>query len=144
MKDNAKILIIDDDADIVETMKIILESKNYRIISAFNREDGLKKAVAEKPDLILLDVMMSSSIDGFHAAYDIRSNTDIRYTPILMITSIREKTGVRYSPDTDGEFLPVDDFIEKPVQPEDLIKRVKNLLALKKEEINIAGRTDIL
>ncbi|MFQ5823898.1 MAG: PleD family two-component system response regulator [bacterium] len=144
MNKQAKILIIEDDVDLVEAMKVTLGAKNYEVIAAYDGKEGLKKAKGETPNLIILDVIMRSETEGFNVSYDLRKDPELCYIPILMVTAIAEKTGFSFSPDTDGEFLPVDDYVEKPVRHDDLLKRVEKLLKLKKEEINIRGRKSIL
>jgi len=135
---NQIILIIDDDPDIVEAMRMPLEANSYNVITASNGKEGLQKAKEELPDLIILDVMMETDTEGFHVAYELRSEEpdseykDCRNIPILMITAISQKKGMNFSPEKDEAFLPVDDFIEKPVQPQDLLKKVAELLAAKK------------
>lgn len=144
MSEQAKILIVEDDIDVIEAMKIVLESKKYSVISAYDGKEGFEKAKSEKPDLILLDVMMGRDTEGFEVTQNLRRNEKTKYIPILMVTAITQKTGFPFSPETDGEFLPVDDFVEKPVQPDDLLNRVAKLLKLPKEKINIEGRKTIL
>ena len=135
---NQKILIIDDDPDIVEAMRMPLEANAYNVVTASNGKEGLQRAKNEIPDLIILDVMMETDTEGFHVAYELRSEEpDSEYMdciniPILMITAISQKKGMNFSPEKDEAFLPVDDFIEKPVQPKDLLKKVAELLASKK------------
>lgn len=129
-----KILIIDDDPDIVEAMRMPLEANAYHVISAGSGREGLKKVKEEMPDLIILDVMMETDTEGFHVAYKLRDQSpeaeykDFRHIPILVITAIHQKTALRFSPKTDEEFLPVNDFIEKPIQPKDLLGKVSKLL----------------
>ena len=134
---NPRILIIDDDPDIVEAMRMPLEANDYEVISANCGKEGLQKAREEIPDLIILDVMMETDTEGFHVAYELRSeNQDSEYKncrkiPILMITAISQKMGMSFSPEKDEAFLPVNDFIEKPIQPKDLLKKVAELVANK-------------
>jgi len=134
---NQKILIIDDDPDIVEAMRMPLEANSYDVITANCGNEGLKKAKDEVPDLIILDVMMETDTEGFHVAYALRSEEpdsgykNCRKIPILMITAISQKKGMIFSPEKDESFLPVDDFIEKPIQPKDLLEKVAELLANK-------------
>ncbi|MFA5779355.1 MAG: response regulator [Elusimicrobiota bacterium] len=144
MIEQPKILIVEDDLDVVEAMKVVLESKKYRVISANDGKEGLEKAKSEKPDLIILDVMMRHETEGFKVTQTLRRNEQTKYIPILMVTAITQKTGFPFSPETDGEFLPVDDYVEKPVQPDDLLLRVEKLLQLPEEKINIEGRKSIL
>ncbi|OHB88564.1 MAG: hypothetical protein A3D13_02670 [Planctomycetes bacterium RIFCSPHIGHO2_02_FULL_40_12] len=134
---NPRILIIDDDPDIVEAMRMPLEANDYEVISANCGKEGLQKAREEIPDLIILDVMMETDTEGFHVAYELRSeNQDSEYKncrkiPILMITAISQKKGMSFSPEKDEAFLPVNDFIEKPIQPKDLLKKVAELVVNK-------------
>ncbi len=134
---NKKILIIDDDPDIVEAMRMPLEANTYNVITANNGEEGLRRAKDEIPDLVILDVMMETDTEGFHVAYELRSEEpdseykDCRNIPILMITAISQKKGMNFSPEKDDTFLPVNGFIEKPVQPKDLLEKVAELLSNK-------------
>jgi CheY-like chemotaxis protein len=134
---NPKILIIDDDPDIVEAMRMPLEANDYKVITANCGKEGLQKAREEIPDLIILDVMMETDTEGFHVAYELRSEKqdseymNCRNIPILMITAISQKKGMSFSPEKDDVFLPVDNFIEKPIQPKDLLKMVAELMVNK-------------
>jgi len=130
-----KILIIDDDPDISEAMRLILETADHEVAEARDGQSGLAKVKEFNPDLIILDVMMESDSAGFHVAYQLRSaDPNSEYAPyakvpILMITAIGTQKGMAFSPETDADFLPVDDFVEKPVRPDDLLNKVKKLLA---------------
>lgn len=123
-----KILLIDDDVDIVEAMKIVLESKGYKVLTAYEGESGYKKAEEENPDLIILDVVMKTKDQGFQISYKLKSNPNLSNIPILMLTSIGKETGFKFHPETDEEYLPVDDFVEKPIKPKELISKVEKLL----------------
>jgi DNA-binding response OmpR family regulator len=131
----AKILIIEDDSDLVESMRLILETSSYEVGVAQSGEMGLQEVRRFEPDLIILDVMMETKTAGFNVAYQLRnsdpSSEYAKYSqiPILMITSISEKTGIPFDPKTDGAFLPVDGYIEKPIQPSHLLEKVKELIA---------------
>lgn len=129
MNRQAKILIVDDDPDFVDTLKLILEKEKYDLASAFNKTEALKKIEEFKPDLILLDIMMETITDGFHVCYKLKGNEQTRGIPILAISAINETSDIKFSPKTDGEYFPADDFIEKPVKPEDLLNRVEKLLS---------------
>ena len=139
-----KILCIDDDNDILESLKTILETDGYEIEVAANAKEGLEKAKKNTPDLLIVDVMMDTDTDGFHLTYNIRNDNSLKYKPILMLTSINKKTNFKFNPETDGEYLPVDKFIEKPVKPKVLIEAVKNLLNLPKDKINTNGKKTIM
>jgi len=130
----AKILIIEDDPDFRETLRLPLEAKSHQIEVAENGRIGLQKVKEFEPGLIILDVMMETETEGFHVAYQLRSSDPsseyAKYSkiPILMITAISEKTGMSFDPKKDKEFLPVDDYIEKPVQPDVLLRKVEKLI----------------
>jgi len=127
------VLIVDDDPDIVEAMRLILEAHEYEVTSAGNTADGLDAVLKTKPDVIILDVMMETDTDGFHFAYTLRNaEPDSPYdpfknVPILMLTAISQRTGMQFNPSEDEEFLPVDDFVEKPIKPEELINKIQKL-----------------
>jgi len=124
----AKILIIDDDPDIVDAQKLILEANGYEVISAADGKEGLEKARSEKPDLIILDVMMTTVDEGFHVAYQVQGDEILRKIPILMVTSVGQQTGFHFDPEKDEDFLPVAGFLEKPIKAEVLIRKVKEIL----------------
>ena len=134
MNEKPRILIIEDDVDLVAAMGKMLESKGYKVIVAYNPEEGNVKLKQERPDLIILDVMFGSQGEskGFDFAQKIRSDKLIADTPILMVTAINtEKPYFNFSPDTDGEFLPVDSFLDKPVKSDELFLKVEELLKQK-------------
>ncbi len=132
MNDKVKILIIDDDPDIVEAMKVVLESKSYQVSSAKNGEEGLKKVKLEKPNLIILDVMMEAADKGFEVARVLKNDKNYEHIPILMLTAIKERTGLDFKNEAgDQVWLPVDDYLDKPLKPEELISKVEGLLRKK-------------
>lgn len=131
MNGKSKILIIEDDTDLVAALKILLETRNYQISTAFDPEEGNTKLHQEKPDLIILDVMFGNKGEskGFDFAQKIRYDKQYADIPVLMLTAINtEKPFFHFSDETDGEFLPVDSFIDKPVKPEELYKKVEELI----------------
>jgi DNA-binding response OmpR family regulator len=119
-----KILVVDDDPDVVEAVTAFLERAGYTVKSAVNRRDGMARVSSEKPDLIILDVMMEEPDDGFAMAQELRR--DGFKKPILMLTSIARVTGLNYG--VDASTVPVDDFVEKPVTPAALLEKVAALL----------------
>jgi DNA-binding response OmpR family regulator len=134
MNEKSKILIIEDDVDLVAAITKILETKGYDTKGAYDPDEGWEKLKEEKPDLIILDVMFGSKGEskGFDFAQQVRSDIQFSDIPILMLTAINaEKPFFSFSPETDGEFLPVDSFLEKPVQTEILFLRVEELLKKK-------------
>jgi two-component system alkaline phosphatase synthesis response regulator PhoP len=127
MEKRAKILLVDDDVDFVEATKTILESKLYEVIVARDGDEGLRKAREEKPDLILLDVIMPVK-DGFTAAEQLKKDPQLRKIPTLMLTAFAEK-GIETSiPVSRGFTLETEDYIDKPVSPEELLARVEKFL----------------
>ena len=123
-----KIMIIDDDIDLVEAMRITLETDNYEVIDAQEGQKGLEILKKEKPDLLILDVMMGTLDEGFHIAYQIRNDEEIKDIPILMVTAVGAQTGFEFDRQRDEDFLPVNEFIEKPVNPQVLLDTVKRNL----------------
>lgn len=126
---NAKILITDDDADIRESLQAILEGRGYTVVTATNKAEGMEQAKAEKPDLAILDVMMSTWQDGFEMSRELKNDPELKTMPILMLTGIKDKTGMDFkSTAGDSTWLPVDGFLEKPVDPNILLSEVEKLL----------------
>jgi len=125
-----KVLIIDDDIDLVEAMRITLEGAGFTVIDAQDGQKGLEKVKRDKPDLVILDVMMGTQDEGFHIAYSLRQNHATADLPIIMVTAIGQETGFSFNKEKDGDFLPVNEFIEKPINPDKLIESVKTSLGL--------------
>ncbi len=123
-----RILIIDDDPDISEAMRIILESGGYNVASASDSQEAMECLQHHRPDLILLDVMMRMPDEGFQLSYQIKNNPKFAAIPVILITSVGQKTGFSFSPQTDEDYLPVEGFLEKPVQPEVLLDTVQKFL----------------
>lgn len=128
----AKILIIDDDPDMLLAARMTLENAGHEVIGATNGEEGLEKLTTEQPDLLVLDVMMDSMTEGFQLAIALR-NPDpgseyarYRNIPILMLTAIHSTTPLRFAADED--YLPVDAFMDKPIDPDELVEKVAALL----------------
>jgi len=130
MERRAKILLIDDDPDFVEATKVVLESRPYEIITALGGEEGLKKAREEKPDLVLLDVIMPD-IDGFQVCQQLKKDLQLSQIPVIMITSFSEKYRETSIGVSQGLSLEAEDFVDKPVAPAELLIRVEKWLKLK-------------
>lgn len=122
----SKILIVDDDADFVEATRLVLEPQGYEVISAANGDQGLAQVRQEKPDLVILDVVMSSVLDGLHMSEMMHSDPAHREIPIVMVTSIANIDYAALFP-TD-EFIHIDAFLSKPVSSERLLGEVAKLL----------------
>jgi CheY-like chemotaxis protein len=126
-------LIVDDDPDLVEVMRLTLEGKGYQVFSAASGAEALEQVKEIEPDLIILDVMMDYTTEGFQISLQLRSpEPDSEYAaysqiPILMLTALHSTTPLRFKPDED--YLPVDDFVEKPLEPRALVEKVEELLS---------------
>ena len=132
MVKNADILIIDDDRDLVSAMQLVLESRSHTVRTAFDGREGMLKIQEGKPDLIILDVMMTTDTEGFDLACKLRDQALHRDIPILMITSFPQKMaseGPEKFQHILGEHWPVTRFMEKPVDPGELLAAVEHLLA---------------
>jgi two-component system, OmpR family, alkaline phosphatase synthesis response regulator PhoP len=131
MAKGADILIIDDDRDLVESIRIVLESRKYGVRTAYNGKDGYQKIQEKAPDLILLDVMMATDTEGFSLAYKLRNNPAYREIPIIMVTGFTKKmaeTGPEKFQHIMGENWPVTQLLEKPIDPEELLSVIEGVL----------------
>ncbi|UCF61121.1 MAG: response regulator [Anaerolineaceae bacterium] len=133
----AKILVIDDDPDTVLACRMALENVGHEVTDAINGREGLKMIKKDRPDLIILDVMMDTATEGFQLALKLRSPdptsdwSQFSDIPILMLTAIHSTTPLRFEPDID--YLPVELFVDKPIEPDDLVGKVDWVLS--KEEV---------
>ena len=129
---NEKILVVDDDPDLVEVIRLTLEDSGFQVFSAASGAEGLEKVKEIHPDLIVLDVMMDYTTEGFQVSLALRSPdpqseyAPYRDIPILMLTAIHSTTPLRFGPEQD--YLPVDDFVEKPIEPSELVDKIQDLL----------------
>jgi DNA-binding response OmpR family regulator len=132
MEKKAKIMVIDDDPDFRDAVTSILESSNYGVVSASSPDEVKAKIFAEKPDLILLDIMMDSLFDGFSLCHNIKTSKeykDFNEIPIIFVSAVKEMTGSRFQFKGDDQgMVGPDDYIDKPVKPADLIARIEGLL----------------
>jgi CheY-like chemotaxis protein len=127
--ENIKIVVVDDDQDIRDSLKHFLEAKQYTVVTASNKTEGLDTIKAEKPDLAILDVMMEANDDGFELARGLRSDAELKDIKILMLTGVKKETGIDFKQTAgDPTWCPVDGFLDKPVEPETLIAEVEKLL----------------
>jgi two-component system alkaline phosphatase synthesis response regulator PhoP len=120
MKQRPKILLVDDDVDLVKVMGGALESKAYEVIVAYNGQEGLEKARKEKPDLVILDVLMPVA-DGFTFADQFRKDPSLAKIPVLALTSFSEALGQPFP-------FEVTEYIMKPIKPRDLVAKVEGFL----------------
>ncbi|MFC1864653.1 response regulator transcription factor [Chloroflexota bacterium] len=129
MQRQVKILLVDDDLDFVEATKTVLESK-YQVITAYNGNEGLEKVVEERPDLIILDVMMPEK-DGFTVCKELKENPRYYFfskIPVLLLTAFGRGVEETNIPLSAGVNTQAEDYVPKPVSPEELLRRAEELL----------------
>jgi two-component system, OmpR family, alkaline phosphatase synthesis response regulator PhoP len=123
-----KILVVDDDPDLVEAMSIILKSKQYEVVAAYGGIEGIEKAKTEKPDLIVLDVMMPDK-DGYALCKELKADAALQAIPVLLLTAVVSHISTtRYSHQMGME-TEADDYMDKPVDPNELVRRIELLFS---------------
>ena len=128
--EKSKILIVDDDPDVVKSLRAALESEQYTVFEASSRTEGMEAVKTNMPDLIVLDVMMSTWQDGFEMSRELKENPEYKNIPILILSGIKEKVGINFKSSAgDSTMLPVDGFLDKPVEFEQLLSAIHKLLA---------------
>ncbi len=130
MEKKAKILLVDDDPDILMAMGMVLEAHGYKLVTARDGIEALEKLKSEKPDLMILDLLMPR-MDGFEVCKQLKDPRRAKYAniPILILTSVREDASRRRYELETGLALDVDDYVEKPIAPHTLVERVEKLLS---------------
>ncbi|MDP2887241.1 MAG: response regulator [Ignavibacteria bacterium] len=129
MNQQKKILIIDDDPDFVEGLKSILKAANYDVDAAYNPKDGFQVLQSRHFDLLLLDIMMGRGAEGIMLARKLNKDPKLREMPVLIITGIREQIAFLFPGQAvHPHFMPVDELVEKPVEPKLLLDKVSDLL----------------
>lgn len=123
-----KILLIDDDIDLLFTYRVFLQSKGHEVRIAYGGKKGIAEALKERPDIIVLDVMMGELTEGFDVARYIRLNEKLRDVPIIMLSGIRRSEKLPWTFEPDEDWLPVTRFLEKPVSPDILLKEINSIL----------------
>ncbi len=127
MDSQKKILIVDDDADFAEAIASFLEANGYRVFQARNGDDGLKVAKAERPDLVLMDIMMRERTEGFFTIQEMRRTPGIKAVPIFVVSSLYSQVpGFRITP--EASWLAHDAFFPKPVDPPQLLEKIRERL----------------
>lgn len=135
-KTRARVLLVDDDRELVRVLTLVLEGAGYEIVAAFDAQQGLAAAASERPDLIVLDVMMPEGTEGFHVVWHLRKRPEpyFQTVPVIILSAIHGTTPLRFYPDSGdgtyqaGEYLPVQGFVDKPVEPAALLAEVQRLL----------------
>ena len=123
-----KILLVDDDPDFVEAVSLVLKPKKFDVVTAYNGIEGLKKAMSEKPDLIVLDVMMPEK-DGYAVCRELKSDPKMSHIPVLLLTAVASHVPTTRYTQEMGLETEADDYLDKPVEPEVLVKRIEALLS---------------
>jgi DNA-binding response OmpR family regulator len=124
-----KIVVTDDDPEIRDTLQAMLEARGYAAVTAADRRAGMATIRRERPDLVILDVMMESWQDGFEMSREMRKDPELKSIPILMLTAVGDRTGIDVKSSAgDPKWLPVDAYLEKPVEPDVLFSRIEELL----------------
>lgn len=126
MEVRKKVLLVDDDEDFVAIHKSVLERNGYDVLVAHNGQECFEKIRQEKADLIVLDMMMSTTTEGFNISRDLRNSEYTKNIPLLMVTAINTRSPFKFEP--DPTWLPVDVLIEKPIQPERLLAEINRIL----------------
>jgi len=127
MSAKAKVLLVDDDRDLVETLRTVLEKGGYEVDAAYDGAQCLEKVKTEPPDLVVLDIMMRTMGDGMYVAQHLREGEATKHIPIIVASGINRVPPYNLWP--DEAWLPVDVFLEKPVEPDRLLESVRNTLA---------------
>jgi CheY-like chemotaxis protein len=121
-----RILIVDDDPDFVQAMRAVLRAKGYRVDSAHDGDEALASIRQEKPDLVLLDIIMSWPLEGTSVSRTLMSKVEWRDIPIIVCTSIRNSEYRGFFP--QDEYLHIDSWLDKPVSPDTLIEEIERIL----------------
>lgn len=130
----AKILVIDDDPDFLDAVRLVLEKARFEVDLALTPQQGMEKAKTGSPDLVVLDVMMPSDYEGFAVARAMREDLNMRDLPIVILSCVHERKPVPYRFAPDETYLPVDVFLDKPVDIDRLLATVKEVLGEEREE----------
>lgn len=128
MSHRSKIVIVDDDAGFRQSTSDLLEAHGYEVFAAENGEAGMQLALKEKPDLMVLDVMMAHKTEGFDVSRRLAQVPELRDLKILLVTGIRQAEGLPHRVEPDDAWLPVEAILEKPVAPSQLLHSIQSAL----------------
>jgi two-component system alkaline phosphatase synthesis response regulator PhoP len=130
MPDKKKILLVDDDVQLVETVKTLLESVGYQVAYAYQAEKGIELARQSKPDLILLDVMFAGppGPDGIEVSRQLHQDADLKDTPVIILSGVKKVLDMPIKIEPDSDWMPVQSFLEKPFKPDQLLAEIKKVL----------------
>ncbi|MGD1997135.1 MAG: response regulator [Anaerolineae bacterium] len=130
----SKILVIDDDPDFLYAVRMVLEGEAFEVDTATTPEEGISKVKSTEPDLVVLDVLMPTGYEGFEVARAIREEHNLIKLPILMLTNVHNVKEVPYRFAPNEDYLPVDIFLDKPIEPDVLVDTVREMLGERREE----------
>jgi DNA-binding response OmpR family regulator len=130
----SKILVIDDDADFLLAMQMVLKANGFEMETATTPKEGIDKVLSTRPDLVVLDVMMPTGYEGFAVARDIREKHSLTQLPVVILTNVHGAREVPYRFAPDKDYLPVDVFLDKPIEPDMLVDTIRGLLGEAREE----------
>jgi two-component system alkaline phosphatase synthesis response regulator PhoP len=122
-----KVLLVDDDVELCEAIRVLLESKDYEVAMAHNGKEGLERVRAEHPDLVILDVMMPE-MNGYDVCVVLKADPKLKRIPVILLTGVDQAIFRTTYSQQMGLMTEADDYIAKPVEPEELVKRVRALL----------------
>ena len=128
MAEKKKILLVDDDPDFVEAVKVIVESGGYNVRVAYDGQEGLEAVAEEKPDLIVLDVMMPA-MNGHEACAQLKKDPETAKIPIILLTAVAERVTTSTYSHRDMLESEAEDYMPKPVEPAELLELIKSWLA---------------
>jgi CheY-like chemotaxis protein len=134
MSKKTKILLVDNDVDFIDLNKAVLENNGFEVVVAYSGREGLDKIRFEEPDLIVLDLMMEKHDTGFGFAKALKADPIYKNIPILMLTAVASETGMDFSQELDGYWMKTDGYASKPLMPDELVKRINDLLAKAQKE----------
>ena len=134
MSKKTKILLVDNDVDFIDLNKAVLENSGFDVVVAYSSAEGLDRVRFEQPDLIVLYLMMEKHDSCFGFAKAMKADPTTKNIPILMLTAVGSETGMEFSQELDGYWMKTDDYANKPLLPEDLVKKINELLAKSAKE----------
>ncbi len=123
------VLVIDDDPDLREALRLMLEPAGYDVALCATGPIGMEAIQRRPPDLIILDIMLASPSEGFHLAYQLKRDEALKHIPVIMISAIGEKMGINYARELGSDYVPADRFLDKPLKAETLLAAVRDTLA---------------
>ena len=129
MKTMKKILLVDDDPDFVEGARMVLEKSDFEVVTASSGKECLERIRMEKPDLIILDIMMPKK-SGFEVCKELKSNIEYNRIPVVMLTALKQKLSRTSHSIAEGLELEAEDYLEKPIEPKVLVSRIKKILEI--------------